>query len=220
MMRGGATNGRRIADWVYDGIRDSILSGELPPGHRLRQTDVANEFEVSHTPVREALARLASEGLVTLRPHRGAEVNSLSAEEIHEIYQVRQLLEPYAAGLTAKNASDEELARIKRAAQAASKSAKPLDLFTANRAFHLALYQPCGNGRLVQILDSLWDSVTAVRMFEVYVSRPEDLKKMHAEHRAIAQAVGERDGKRAAELLRSHLDFAHDELVSLLTGER
>ncbi|MEZ5074213.1 MAG: GntR family transcriptional regulator [Solirubrobacterales bacterium] len=93
----GAGRAVGVADWVYSQLREGILLGEFKPGERVRQSVVAERYNVSQTPVREALARLASDGLVQLQPRRGAVVNSLSPKEIDEIYELRELLDPYVA---------------------------------------------------------------------------------------------------------------------------
>lgn len=210
---------RRIADEIYEDLYAEIMSGQLAPGDRLRQVDLAERFETSQTPVREAIARLASEGIVDLRPHRGAEVAKLSRREIREVYDLRLLLEPHAVGLTAELAGKEEAARIAALAEPDPSVTSELELFERNRRFHHALYEPCGNRRLVQILDSLWSSVTAVRMFELYAARPDEVAAMHDEHRAIAEAVAARNGTKASALLRAHLAVAQDELLALLGEE-
>lgn len=219
-VRAREGNGRRIADWIYDSIRQGILAGELPPGHRLRQTDVAQEFDVSHTPVREAIARLASEGLVTLRPHRGAEVNRLDPAEIREIYELRLVLEPYALGESIRRGSDADLQQMVAAAAPPRARASELQQFEHNRDFHHTLYQACGNGRLVQTLDALWDSVTAVRMFETYASTEEEMARSNTEHREIAEAAAARDVRRAVRLLKAHLTAAGRHLVGQIAQRR
>jgi DNA-binding GntR family transcriptional regulator len=209
-------SGARIADWVYDSIRQAILEGQLPPGHRLRQGEVAAEFSVSHTPVREAIARLASEGLVTLRPRRGAEVNSLDPADVVEIYSVRQLLEPAALSLAMARSGAIDAREILAGAQATGAGITALELFEHNRRFHQLLYAGCGNRRLVAILDSLWDSVTAARMFEVYASNEEEIRRSNAEHLAIANAVANSDTHEAVRLLEMHLSVARDDLLSVV----
>lgn len=223
MPLGGGDAGTRtlrVGDWIYKRLREGIVLGDFTPGERLRQTDVAEHFDVSQSPVREALTRLAADGLVTLQPHRGAVVNSLSRSEIDDVYELREVLDPHVVRRTAKRASDEELEAIR---EAATKGAEPgtssTELFERNRLFHLALYKPCGNRRMVQLFESLWDSVTAMRMFDVYASDPEELAKMDREHREIAEAVCARDGERAARLVHQHIASARRDLLELLKGE-
>lgn len=178
---------------------------------------VAERYNVSQTPVREALARLASDGLVQLQPRRGAVVNSLSPKEIDEIYELRELLDPYVARKAAIAASNKELEEIVAAADASGgPDLTPLELFERNRAFHRAIYECSGNRRMVSLFESLWESVTAVRMFEIYVSDPAELEQMADEHAAIAQALVDRDVDEAERLVREHIGTARRDLLALL----
>lgn len=209
---------RRLADHVYSTLRQAILAGELQPGERLRQEQLRASFAVSASPVREALNRLASDGLVSLIPHRGATVVELSVHEIDEIYEVREALDPYAARLVAARASDAELDEILRLQQACERDAagSPRERFESNRRFHRSLYVPSRNEKLIETLDWLWDSFTAVRMFETYITHADDVQTMHAEHAAIAVAMLARDGRGAAALVRRHVVAARRDLRSLL----
>jgi DNA-binding GntR family transcriptional regulator len=211
----GSGGGARIADWVYDSIRQGILEGQLPPGHRLRQNEVAGEFRVSHTPVREALARLASEGLVTLRPRRGAEVNSIDLSDVADIYAIRQLLEPAALALSMERSALVPTEAL-GAAQPPSGRRSALELFDHNRRFHRLLSSGCGNKRMISTLESLWDSVTAARMFEAYASNEAEIARSNAEHLAIATAIADSDTREAVRLLEAHLGSARNDLLELV----
>lgn len=217
---GGAAGADRaigVADWVYEQLREGILAGELKPGERVRQSAVAKRFSVSQTPVREALARLASVGLVELQPRRGAVVNSLSPKEIDEVYELRELLDPYVARKAAVAASDEELRAIVDAAEACKEpNLTPVELFHRNRSFHRAIYEGCGNSHMIALFESLWDSVTAVRMFDIYASDPEELEQMGHEHDAISEALVARDANRAEAVVREHIAAARRDLLALL----
>lgn len=221
MPSGGGENGGNravgVTEWVYERLRQGILAGEFKPGERMRQSAVAERFEVSQTPVREALARLASDGLIELQPRRGAVVNSLSPREIEEIYELRRVLDPYVARRAATEASDADLRRIAAAAEAcAEEGLDAVELFDRNRSFHRAIYEACGNNRMIQLFETLWDSVTAIRMFEVYVSDPEELGRMNSEHAAITAALLERDADAAERLVREHIGDAQRDLLGLL----
>lgn len=209
----------RVADLVYAQLREQILAGELRAGARLRQVELAERFEISQTPVREALARLASDGLVALRPRRGAEVVALSPREVEEVYELRALIEPYAVARAAELASDEQLAAIRRLAEVPD-GLTPRELFERNRRFHRALCESAGNRRLLHVIDGLWSSVTAVRMFDAYATRGAfDEEAMAAEHQAIADAVARRDGATAAELARRHITGARRDLLGRIDQE-
>lgn len=212
------TTGTLVADSVYESIRRAILGGELPPGHRLRQNDVATEFQVSHTPVREALARLASEGLVTLRPRRGAEVNSIDPSDVADIYVIRELLEPAALEMALARGGDavDTDAIVAAATPTAGKAETGADHFDRNRRFHRLLSTGCGNDRMVAILDSLWDSVTAARMFDAYATSADEIARSNHEHLAIASAIAEGRNADAVRLLSAHLAAAAADLLELI----
>lgn len=211
----------RLNDRVRDAIREAILSGALQPGERLRQDILAREFGTSATPVREALNRLASDGLVELMPHRGAVVKSLSRRDIDEIYEVREALDPYAAELTTERATKAELAQIGKLAErcAREQSSTARVRFENNRLFHRSLYAPCGNKRLVETLDGLWESFTAVRMFEAYVSHARHTDEMNREHVEIAKAMAARNRRQASVLVHRHVAAARHELRALIEEE-
>lgn len=207
----------RVADRVYTRLRESILQGEFEPGERMRQSEVAEHFDVSQTPVREALARLANDGLVTLQPRRGAVVNRLSPAEIDEVYELREVMDPYVAAKAAVVASSDQLDRI--AATAESGLAPDLtssELFEINRLFHQSIYEASGNHRMVQLFDWLWNSVTAIRMFDAYIADPDELARMNREHMEIAQALSARDGELARERVHGHIAAARRDLLELL----
>lgn len=220
-LDGGVETGGRaigVSDWVYEQLRERILTGAYGPGERLRQSAVADQFEVSQTPVREALARLASDGLVQLQPRRGAVVSALSLKEIDEVYELRELLDPYVARKAVVAGSDEQLAAIAAANQSCSMpNLGASELFERNRIFHRAIYEACGSTRMLQLFESLWHSVTAVRMFDVYVSDPDELEQMKKEHAAITEALLARDADRAEEVVREHIAAARRDLLALLT---
>jgi DNA-binding GntR family transcriptional regulator len=213
----GEPRSLRVGDWVYKRLREGILLGDFVPGQRLRQSEIADRFEVSQTPVREALGRLASDGLVTLQPHRGAVVNRLSGREIDEIYELREVLDPHVAGRAATCASEPQIKAIRAAAEACAEAGiSATELFDRNRLFHRALYEACGNRRMIQLFRWLWDSVTAIRMFDVYASDEAGLERMNREHREIAEAIAAHDSELAADLVRSHTATARAEILGLI----
>src|SRR6476646_10902876 len=107
-----ALDGRTLWQRVYDHLRAEILSGRLGPGAELAEVALAEQLGVSRGPIREAIGRLASEGLVTVRPRRGAVVSSLSKEEFLELYQVREALELMAVKLAVPRLGDEDVAAL------------------------------------------------------------------------------------------------------------
>jgi DNA-binding GntR family transcriptional regulator len=146
-----------VADRAYLSLRERILAGDLPPDARLHQEDLSRELGVSRTPVREALGRLAAEGLVELLPNRGARVAEVGLADMEAAYQARLIVEPPAAALAAQHAGAEDVAAMREAIAAhRAHVGEVTAAFTANRAFHLALIAASGNLHLTRFAESLW----------------------------------------------------------------
>lgn len=190
------------AEAVYQQLSSRILMGEIEPGATLNQEILAASLGVSITPLREALRRLESDGLVQLEAHRMVTVTPLSADEVNDLYAVRLQLDPFAAGLAARLASVADLGRI-TALAARPLEATARDRLRANREFHQAIYRSPGNATLAETLDRLWDRTDRYRMIVVQVDSEE--RKVEREHREIAAAIHARDDVRATELMREHL---------------
>src|SRR5688572_11131784 len=147
------------SDYAYTRLRDGILTGEFQPGTVLHQATLAKTIGISTTPLREAMRRLMTEGLVELDAHRDAHVSPLTAEEARDLLEVRQSLDPLAASLAAQRRTKEDI----RAMRAAAASLQPLpddvsvvDL-VSHRRFHTAIYMASHNDLLISTLDALWD---------------------------------------------------------------
>jgi DNA-binding GntR family transcriptional regulator len=195
-----------VVDQVYEAIRERITSGSLPRGERIHQEDLAEELGVSRTPVREALRRLAAEGLVEMRTNRGARVADVGRREMHTAYEARLVIEPGAARLAAQALLPGPITRM-RDALAAQRRAIPdvAKSFEANRQFHLALVQASGNEYLMQFVQRLW----VARIGEViYERQSESLQRMDVdadEHEQILGEIESGNGPRAESLTRRHL---------------
>ncbi len=195
-------NVRTKAEAAYQELSARILDGSMQPGSTIRQETLAAALGVSITPLREALRRLESDGLVILEAHRTLTVAPLSATEVRELYAVRLQLDPFAAGLAAEKAPAAVLERIQSLAARPMKSTARARL-KANREFHQAIYHSCGNATLSEMLDSLWDRTDRYRMIVVKVEGEE--RKVEREHRAIAVALGARDIALATLLMHEHV---------------
>jgi DNA-binding GntR family transcriptional regulator len=193
-----------IPDLVYQTIRRDIARGHYKPGV-LRIRPLAERFCVSATPIREALRRLESEGLVTLR-NRRIMVRAMSAEELDEIFAVRTVLERYAiAEAVRRGAGPELLETLERLVGEMDETAEgdPDRWREANQEFHMAIYGLTGNPRLMSIIDSLWVAVEPY--LRLYVHAAPQLSSAQDEHRAMLEALRDRDADRATEVLRMHL---------------
>ena len=206
---------RTMTEQVMARLRDMILSGELAPGSRLDQNDLARRFGVSLVPLREALARLQSSGLVRIVPHRGVFVESLSVEELLDIYQVREALEDLASRLAAPRLSAADLATLDRLKIEMEQTAK-IDDFEAfldlHRDFHFTIYRAAGRRHLLQLIAQLWDLSARYRRFQLYAF-PERMRTSLFEIQAILEACHRRDPNALALLVRYKV---HQTVVSLL----
>ncbi|HWI21224.1 MAG TPA: GntR family transcriptional regulator [Baekduia sp.] len=197
-------------------LRRMIQSGELPPGTRLRQTEIAERYGVSTTPVREALTALSRQGLIKHDTHRGAVVFVPSIEDVHENYEIRIALEPLATQLAAENLTDPELDEIEAITERfktlmtsiRAGGAVPIEYVVLDGEFHRAIVAGSRRPRLTEIIDALRD--TADGYPQVANARQTDgfMERSQSDHEQITTALRARDGERAGRLAREHLEFA------------
>jgi len=155
------TNKETKKDQIAQHLRDLITSGELARGERVHQDDLAARFDVSTTPVREALRELQAEGLLTGEPHRGVRVASVDLEELKSVYVMRRLLEPYALQRASMNVSRTDLASVREIVATMARAVEDGDDETVrqmNREFHFFLYARSGIPGLFRTIQQLWVS--------------------------------------------------------------
>ena len=206
-----------VVDQVYEAIRERITSGSLPRGARVHQEDLAVELGVSRTPVREALRRLAAEGLVEMRTNRGARVADIDQGGMRGAYDARLVVEPGAARLAATRRLAEPLARMRAAVAAQRRSLRSVERsFEANREFHLALVAASGNDYLLQLVERLWVARIGATIYERQVETQERMVLDVREHEQILEAIEAGDGRRAESLTRRHLADAMKRSLDIL----
>jgi DNA-binding GntR family transcriptional regulator len=197
------------AELAYGLVREQILRGDLEPGAVIQQGLLARELGISTTPLREAMRRLMSDGLVELDAHRDARVSALNAEEARDLVEVRRSLDPLAAGLAAERRTrgDLELIRSTAAELAPLRSDPKAEELGTHRRFHHAIYSASHNDLLVQTLDGLWDKADRYRRLALEVERTQDdLDRTHAEHLALVEAVAAGDAETAAAVMLDHVN--------------
>jgi len=206
---------RTLWEQVRDRLREDILAGRLEPGTELSEVALAKDFGTSRGPLREALGRLASEGLVTITPRRGAVVAQLSREEFIDAYQVREALETLAVRLAVPLMSDAEIAHLRELCELMDRAARDDEVrvfFDTNNSFHETLVRGSRNRKLHDVHRML------VGQMVPYLPRSLELRgnlqQSVAEHQAILAAIEERDVERAAALLAEHIEVPQRVLES------
>ncbi|WP_019060578.1 GntR family transcriptional regulator [Streptomyces prunicolor] len=187
--------------YVQEEIKRRILTGRLTPGQPLVETDLAAQFGVSKTPVREALKTLAGTGLVVMNQYKGVTVRMVDADMAREVYDVRLLLEPEALRRAVRRQASLDAAReaLTRADEATDTAERSL----ANREFHRALYLPCGNPLLGRMLDEVRDQAALVSAV-AWAASP-SWEREAGEHREILRLALDGDADGAATALHTHI---------------
>jgi DNA-binding GntR family transcriptional regulator len=197
-----------VVDLAYERIRQLLLDGDIAPGARLAQVDLAEQLGISRTPVREALRRLSAEGLVDSHPNRGFWAAELGLDAVLRRLEVRLILEPGIARLAAERRTESQLAELRRSIAREENARSGVAAHDASREFHFVLARATGNEEHVRILDSLWLVEVGRRLLSRRATEVEWQGADAAEHREIAAAVAERRGDDAARLMEAHVRAA------------
>ena len=212
----------RASERATVALREAILTGDLAGGEHLGEVELAERLGLSRTPVREALSRLAAEGLVDLHAHRGARVATFSPADLDGIFDVRRALEPRATGLAATRAGADDLAALDALVTAmleigAPGPAQDLDaLVGLNRDFHARLLAVADAPALSAALVNVIHTPVQLRTFHTY--DPASLARSLAHHAEIVAALRARDGDWASSVMRSHLGNARAVMVGPRPG--
>ncbi len=212
----------RLVDQAVEALRAAILSGRLAPGTRIRQLALAEQMGISRTPLREALAKLELEGLVTLLPAGGVRVALLEPAEAVELYDIREVLDGLAARLTAERADAAAIERLgahleamRRCIERGEQDAHAW--FTHHVAFHEEIFRASGNSRLVSMTSIV--RVSIQRFHRLLLTTPNRLSTAFSEHETIYRAIAAREPARAEQLARRHIDNARAIVKGLMTRE-
>lgn len=211
---------------VYRALRRSIVEGVEPPGARLVEQRLATRFECSRTPVREAVRRLESEGLVVVEPNRGAHVRPLTEDEIADLYEVRARLEAFAAELAAVRGAPDERRGLRAAADAFDEAAERVidgpdevalvrHLDDANGAFHGAVLAMGRNRRVQTLVTAAVDAPLVFQALQRFDA--EELRRSCLFHHLIADAIAAGASDRAGRLMTEHVLQGRDALLHHLS---
>jgi DNA-binding GntR family transcriptional regulator len=197
------------SDAAYAELRRLILTGALPPGSRLAQYELAGSMSMSITPLREAIRRLSSEGLIDLDTHRDARVASMSATEARQLFEVRLSLDPSAAALAAERRTDTDITTMRAAVARLLPVTRAWgeEALAAHRAFHRALYMASHNDVMVRMLDDLWDKSDRYRRVGLELPPGEEPRtRDHREHQELFDLVVAGNVAGAGALMREHIE--------------
>ncbi|CAH1655180.1 GntR family transcriptional regulator [Chelatococcus asaccharovorans] len=199
-------------------LREEILSGQLSSGTRLKLRELSDRFGVSQMPIRDALVKLSSEGLVELQPNRGAAVRQIDHQFIENMFDIRMMLEELLVRRAIERSSDAELASLRplanRHAEAAQRGTFP-ELMAANLAFHGRITDLARNAEAARILDQGWELIYALRGQTGYAEGR--LQDIIDEHNALVAAIEARDVETAGRLARQHVERSRDDALARFT---
>jgi DNA-binding GntR family transcriptional regulator len=197
-------------------IRAAILDGRLQPGQRLKEEQLAREFGVSRTPVREALLFLEAEGAVVLQPNRGATVRRYTTAEIRDAYELRALLEGHAARRAAERIAPDALVALAASCARfdALRAGEVAELARENHLFHHTILTAAGSERLAAMVRGVIELPLVYKAFFWYSPEQQRLSAHH--HRQLCRALEDRDAERAEMVMKEHVFEARDFLVAQL----
>ncbi|NLJ23995.1 MAG: GntR family transcriptional regulator [Firmicutes bacterium] len=209
-------NYKPLRDIVFEALREAVIAGQLRPGERLMEVQLAEELGVSRTPVREAIRKLELEGFVIMVPRKGAYVSDMSIKDVTDVFEIRRALEGLAAELAAERMTDEELEELERILVCTAETTARLDVLSTvdmDTGFHQVIYEASRNEKLSSMLYHLREQIQRFRTQSL--SRPGRLKRALVDHRGIVDALRQRDTELARKLAEQHIEDAESELLAV-----
>jgi DNA-binding GntR family transcriptional regulator len=207
------------AEKLREAIEENIATGAFPPGMHLEETELAQRFGVSRTPLREALIQLSSMGIVALRPRRGAVVAEVTPQRLLEMFEVMAELEAMCGRLAARRMSADDLAvltRAHKACEAASIAEDPDAYYHENEKFHYAIYAASHSGFLIEQTTAMHRRLRPYRRLQLRVRNR--MSTSFREHNGIVAALVAGDAETASEQLRSHILIQGERFTDLLAS--
>lgn len=196
-----------LRDVVFNTLRQAILRGELKPGERLMEIQLANKLGVSRTPIREAIRKLELEGLVLMIPRKGAEVAKISEKNLRDVLEVRRSLEELAIELACQRMSQEDIEALEQAQEAfktAIAKGEAMAIAQTDEQYHDVIYQGTRNDKLVQMLGNLREQMYRYRL--EYIKDEDKRQVLVVEHEHILAALKVRGLEEAKRAAREHID--------------
>lgn len=196
-----------LRDVVFRTLRQAILRGELKPGERLMEIQLANKLGVSRTPIREAIRKLELEGLVLMIPRKGAEVAEITEKSLRDVLEVRRALEELAVKLACEKITEDQIQDLKDAAEEFKETLKDRDITRIAEAdvkFHDVIYMATDNQKLIQLLNNLREQMYRYRV--EYLKRADFHPQLIDEHEEIIETIERGQKERAVQVVCQHID--------------
>jgi DNA-binding GntR family transcriptional regulator len=206
-----------LAQKAYKFIKNDIIACVLEPGQQIVQTKLAEEYQIGTTPIRDALQRLAQEGLVEPIPRFGYIVSQITLSDLNDMYELRSIFESAAARLATVRASEEQLERIAKLARVTyvhRDREKTSEFLAINAEFHASIAIATGNQRLVNLFSKLLDEMT--RLFQLGLDVRDNAEEMREEHITLVQALCDRDPDRAEQIAKGLVARSHERALEAL----
>lgn len=213
----GLFDRRTASQFVAAQLRAEIQQGNLKPGGRLRQGEIAKRFQVSTTPVREAIALLQAQGLVRVDPHKGAVVFRPTAADLRHLYEIREVLEVWAVEKAITKCTPEVLDKLENLIDRMERTNDPLEWLDLNNRFHIVTYEPAGRPRLSRLIGDLRDASSAY--IYLLLSHGENDPRPNREHRDITEAYRRADVKAAQQAVSNHMGHTVERVLELMAAE-
>jgi DNA-binding GntR family transcriptional regulator len=196
-----------LRDVVFNTLREAILKGDLQPGERLMELQLAAKLGVSRTPIREAIRMLEQEGLAVTMPRKGAEVAKMTLKDMEDVLEIREALDELAVQLACVKISEEQLARligVKELFESSTRTGDVKMIAEADVRFHDVIYEATDNPKLVTMLNNLREQVYRYRV--EYIKNPENYPTLIAEHESIVEGLKQRDKTAATLAMHEHVE--------------